>query len=244
MGGLPPAGGKLLDLRAPWTTVTGHSSEPGYLSRLGPITPAQARHLAGLATQDPGVRWRVIVLDPQGRAVAVARPRSAPGQPAGPATGLVGQVTVTISPDSLTVPPADAARLPPALNRVLAAAHDAIARAAKQTAADTTAGRCAHTEATAAYRPTRYLWDLVTARDLTCRFRTCRQPAARCDLDHTTPFDQGGPSCACNLGGICRFHHQIKQHPGWRLDQAVPGTFIWTTPSGRRYLVQPDCHVA
>jgi hypothetical protein len=59
---------------------------------------------------------------------------------------------------------------------------------------------CAHTQATSAYRPTRNLWEYVTAWDLTCRFGTCRQPATRCDLDHTIPFDQGGHTCSCNLG--------------------------------------------
>jgi hypothetical protein len=68
-------------------------------------------------------------------------------------------------------------------------------------------------------------------------------PAAG-DLDHTVPFDQGGPTCSCNLGGVCRCHHQIKQRPGWRLDQVTPGTFVWTTPTGRTYIVRPDSHAA
>jgi hypothetical protein len=106
------------------------------------------------------------------------------------------------------------------------------------------AGGCAHAGASPAYRPPPRLWEYVTARDLTCRFRTCRQPAWHCDLDHTIPYDQGGRTCSCNLGGVCRFHHKIKQHRGWRLVQPTPGVFVWTTPSGRSYTTQPDSHAA
>ena len=46
--GQPPGGG-MLDLSLPWQTLAGISSEPGRLGRIGPVTAAQARHLAGLA---------------------------------------------------------------------------------------------------------------------------------------------------------------------------------------------------
>ncbi|MGO8882230.1 MAG: hypothetical protein ACLPUO_06735 [Streptosporangiaceae bacterium] len=69
---------------------------------------------------------------------------------------------------------------------------------------------------------------------------TCRQPAWRGDQDHTIPYDQGGRTCCCNLGGLCRFHHQVKQLAGWTLSQLRPGIFEWTTPAGRKYLVAPD----
>ena len=240
MGNLAPAGGGLLDLRVPWATLTGQSPEPGYLGRLGPITPAQARYLADVAARDPGARWRVIVTDPEGRAVTVA---PVPGLTRGAGTvqpGLVGQVTVIISQQCLAEPQ-ETTCLSPILARVLAAAQAAAAQAATDGQA---AGGCAHTHATAAYRPTRTLWEHVTARDLTCRHLTCRQPATRCDLDHTTPFDQGGRTCSCNLGGVCRFHHQIKGRPRWHLTQPAPGTFTWTTPTGRSYTVQPDSYAA
>ncbi len=252
MGNLSPAAGGLLDLRLPWATLTGRSLEPGYLGRLGPITSTQASYLADLAARDPAVRWRVIVTDLDGRAVAVARVPGAPGQsaragaqvrtggatPAQARAGLVGQVTVVIGRECLAEPQ-EMVSLAPAAVRVLAAARSAAARAPADVS-----GKCAHADATAAYRPTRKLWEYVTARDLTCRFLTCRQPAMRCDLDHTVPFDQGGPTCSCNLGGVCRCHHQIKQRPGWRLDQVTPGTFVWTTPTGRTYIVRPDSHAA
>jgi len=246
LGHLAPAGGGLLDLRVPWETLTGTAPQAGYLGRLGPITPAQARHLAGLAARDPTVDWRVIVTGPGGRAIAVTRiPRLAARERDGPTgqVGLVGRVTVTITQDHLAEPPP--AGSPPILARVSAAANRAAAEAAERAEADAQAdGGCAHAEASPAYRPPPRLTEYVTARDLTCRFGTCRQPAWRCDLDHTTPYDQGGRTCSCNLGPLCRYHHQLKQRPGWTLTQTSPGTFTWTTPTGRQYVTQPDSHAA
>ncbi|HVB43830.1 MAG TPA: DUF222 domain-containing protein [Streptosporangiaceae bacterium] len=255
MGNLRPMGGGLLDLRLPWTTLVGESAEPGYLARMGPITPAQARYLADLAACDAAVQWRVIVTGRDGRTLAVARvPRepvhlkparqAAPARSAAPAAGgLVRRVTVTVSQDTVSQLPT--AELSGILARVLRTAARAADHAVVRTAADATAtGGCAHTEASLAYRPPPRLLEYVAARDLTCRFPTCRQPAWRCDLDHTRPYDQGGRTCSCNLGGLCRFHHQLKQHVRWQLTQPTPGTFIWTTPAGRTYTTQPDTHAA
>jgi hypothetical protein len=46
------------------------------------------------------------------------------------------------------------------------------------------------------------------------------------------------------LGCLCRYHHKLKQHARWRLDQSTPGTFTWTTPTGRTYTVKPDPQAA
>ncbi len=269
MDGLCPVGGGLLDLRLPWATLLGESGEPGYLGRLGPITPSQAKYLADVASCDSAVNWRVIVIDADGRAVIVAHvprksaragPARAGPEPADEGASLVKRVTVTIPQDRLgrlgseTGLPAGSeaagseaagAGLSAVLARVLTAAERAADRAASRAAANAAApDGCAHAEATPAYRPPKRLWEFVTARDLTCRFPTCRQPAWRCDLDHTKPHDQGGRTCACNLGGLCRFHHQLKQHRRWSLFQPTPGTFAWMTPAGRTYITVPDSHAA
>ena len=110
-------------------------------------------------------------------------------------------------------------------------------------AADAAAGGCAHTAACAGYRPPPRLREYIAARDLTCRFLRCRQPAWRGDLDHTIPYDNGGMTCHCNLGGLCRTHHLLKHHPDWNLRQTAPGTFAWTTPAGRTYTANPDTHL-
>ena len=177
--------------------------------------------------------------------------RQRPGARARPATGtgLVGRVTLTIGEDTLTCPPRwppPATRPPGPPDQILGLALRAATRAASgpapRLAADTTAGGCAHTTASPGYRPPPRLKEYIAARDLTCRFPRCRQPAWRGDLDHTIPFDNGGLTCYCNLGALCRSHHLLKHHPDWNLRQTTPGQFTWTTPSGRTHTTTPDTH--
>jgi hypothetical protein len=279
LAGLPrgPASTGLLNLTVPWRTLAGVLAEPGYLSRLGAVTPQTARSLADAASRDTGTSWKVIVTDGGGQAIAVIRIRRsrarAPSRP--PAAGLVSQVTLVV-PASLAraagrqgagdrdadaegrarapAQPAAGSGLNPAgpasgeFADVLAAALHAAQNATASADADTRAadgpGGCAHRLASLAYRPPPRLRDFVAARDQTCRYPVCRQPAHRADQDHTIPYDQGGRTCSCNLGGACRKHHQIKQRPGWRLAQSAPGTFEWTTPAGRTYTATPDAYVS
>ncbi len=138
--------------------------------------------------------------------------------------------------------PAVAGELGKVLAAALRAARRARARADERDADDAAAGGCAHHLATAAYRPPPALRDHVAARDQTCRYPSCRRPAWRGDLDHTVPYDQGGMTCGCNLGGGCRGHHLVKHLPGWSLRQPRPGFFEWTTPAGRTYPAVPDTY--
>ncbi len=165
-----------------------------------------------------------------------------PGQLAAAGMPLVGRIILTIPQHILDTTPAPHPAGTGILGRALTAAAAAAAQAAEHTAADTAAGGCAHTTATPSYRPPPRLHDYITARDLTCRQPTCRQPAWRTDLDHTRPYAQGGPTCRCNLGGFCRHDHLLKHTPGWHVTQPAPGTFHWTTPTGRTYLTTPDTH--
>ena len=82
----------------------------------------------------------------------------------------------------------------------------------------------------------------MIARDVTCRNPSCGQSAWRGDLDHTIPWDDGGRTCRCGLGGACRRDHQLKQHPRWKLTQTRPGWFTWTAPGGRTYQASPDTY--
>jgi hypothetical protein len=241
----------------PWQVLAGTSLAPGYLGRVGPVTAPQARQLARSAAGDPAASWRIIVTTPTGEALAVTCIPSQRGGPLagtrnglgagslpGAGMGLVSRITLTISEDQLAHPPPSAGRGPPGgiLARALHAAASAAAQARLAAAADAAAGGCAHIGASPGYRPAPRLRDYITARDLTCRFPRCRQPAWRGDLDHTVPFDDGGLTCRCNLGGLCRTHHILKHHPDWKLEQIAPGIFTWTSPSGRTYTSTPDVH--
>jgi hypothetical protein len=330
----------LLGLTVPFTALTGLSAEPGRLSRLGSITASQASHLAALAALDPAVSWRIILINGDGLALAVARiPRVWAGQKADDAArtrartraragtgaragigaegkvradqpdadgarqdtlvaqpaqhGLVGRVTLTVPADLLnhldldhidldhndlaptdpdhadlgtaalgptgrgqrhdleispelaesgSAAPVFGGTLAPMIEAALRVAKTTAARVAQHQAADTDAGGCAHLEASSGYRPAPSLREYIAARDQTCRFSMCRQPAARGDLDHTIPWDKGGKTCACNIGGLCRSHHRLKQRLGWNLTQPEPGVFVWATPAGRTYATHPDPH--
>jgi hypothetical protein len=58
---------------------------------------------------------------------------------------------------------------------------------------------CAHQHQELGYQPSRRLRHLVEGRLTTCTAPGCSRAAARCDLDHTVPYDQGGRTCECNL---------------------------------------------
>jgi hypothetical protein len=96
-------------------------------------------------------------------------------------------------------------------------------------------GTCDHQNESAGYQPSDRLRHLVKTRSPRCGFPGCRRPAWRCDCDHTIAHHKGGRTCECNLHPLCRHHHQVKQAPGWHLEQPEPGVLVWTTPSGRTY---------
>jgi hypothetical protein len=268
--GRPVSG--LLDVVLPWVTLAGlPGGGPAILGRIGPITPVQARQLTDAAEHDPAAQWRVIVTSAGGQAIAVARirrPRSRAGP--GPAragppghvrsgAGLVGRITLTISQDTLreqatglheqntglpggSGPPGGPGPPSEIAMATLRAAVTALDQALARADADAVAGGCAHTDESPEYRPPPRLREFVTARDVTCRNPVCRQPAWRADLDHTVPYEHGGRTCRCNIGGECRRHHQLKQNPRWKLEQTKPGVFTWTTPAGRTYATGPDSY--
>jgi hypothetical protein len=103
-------------------------------------------------------------------------------------------------------------------------------------------GDCLHQRESAGYQPSPTLRHVIRVRQRTCSFPGCRRPAARCDQDHTVPYDQGGRTCECNLAPLCRRHHRAKQAQGWRLEQPEPGVMVWTLPHGRSYRVQPPAY--
>jgi hypothetical protein len=101
-------------------------------------------------------------------------------------------------------------------------------------------GTCSHARRADGYRPSAALCRLVRLRQRTCSFPGCRRPAVRCDLDHSVPYDAGGPTCECNLAPLCRRHHQAKQAPGWHLAQDQPGVMTWRLPHRRTYQTTGD----
>jgi hypothetical protein len=233
--------------RGVWRTLAGWSCQPGELSRIGPVTAGVTRDLTLAAAADATCEWKVIVVGRSGRAVAVAKVRrlragrrarsrdSASIAASGNGdVGVVGRITLTI-PVGLLHPAVSPDETEPAgsgpLAAVLAAALRAGEKAFSARRSRTAAGGCSHEEASPGYRVPDPMRALVEARDRTCGFPTCRQPAWRCEQDHTIAHRLGGPTCPCNLSPECTRHHHLKHLPSWRLDQPRPGVLTWTTPA-------------
>ncbi len=99
------------------------------------------------------------------------------------------------------------------------------------------------------YQPSAGVARWIRLRDLTCRFPGCDRPVARCDIDHTTPFNHadpaaGGLTVPWGLADYCRQHHRLKTFHsgagGWNDEQLPDGTVVWTSPTGQTYRTTPD----
>ena len=80
-------------------------------------------------------------------------------------------------------------------------------------------------------------------RDVSCVFPWCTRPARPlrpdkppCDREHVVPHNKGGPTCSCQIAPLCRRHHRLKTHGGWRYHILEPGSYIWTSPHRYQYL--------
>jgi hypothetical protein len=74
----------------------------------------------------------------------------------------------------------------------------------------------------------------IQSRDRNCIFPGCRVPAIDCDIDHTTPWAEGGATCPCNNAIACRHDHRLKER-GWSYLRLDNGQYQWTSPLGHTY---------
>ena len=92
------------------------------------------------------------------------------------------------------------------------------------------------------YRPPAALQRFVRARDRTCRFPGCAQPARRCELDHRRRWTDLGPTNEHNLDALSGRHHHAKDDHGWRPRRRADLTMEWTSPTGHHYAVPPSTY--
>lgn len=85
------------------------------------------------------------------------------------------------------------------------------------------------------YEPPQHLKDFLIARDRTCRFPGCRRSALLSDLDHAQSWESGGSTSPDNIGALCRRHHRLKTHDGWRIQSFGDGSCTWTSPLGKEF---------
>ena len=86
---------------------------------------------------------------------------------------------------------------------------------------------------TRGYQPTEVMREQIALRDRTCVFPHCNRVAHPVrqrrtgeyshDADHITAYDSGGETSTDNLACLCRLHHLLKTHTGWRYDIIGPG---------------------
>ena len=93
------------------------------------------------------------------------------------------------------------------------------------------------------YRPDTRQRRALLGRDMTCRFPGCTSLARQADLDHTHDWAHGGQTEIDNLACLCRGHHTMKHHSGWRLRQVGDGLLEWTSPTGVVYVDEPTSRV-
>lgn len=95
------------------------------------------------------------------------------------------------------------------------------------------------------YRPPPSLSKLVKWRADRCMAPGCGIPAARCQIDHNLAWCDGGHTSLANHAPFCQGHHTVKHHGDWTVRQVAGsgGVIEWTSPTGRRYLVEPERRV-
>ena len=215
-----------VNLTLPLASLQGYSDAPGEVAGFGPISATDARYVAEAIARSPGSKWCLTIVDHDGRAVAHGCARSGP-RPAGkPWTGGPGPPGGPGESDPGPAHGRGGHGAGPCWQLTVRLQRLAVEE-------------CDHARQSARYRPSPALRHLIRIRQPRCSFPGCRRSAMRCDEDHTKPYHRGGKTCECNLAPLCRRHHQVKQAPGWRLEQPRPGHMVWTSPSGREYPVAP-----
>ncbi|MGH3247753.1 MAG: DUF222 domain-containing protein, partial [Trebonia sp.] len=206
----------VINLLVPIGTLLGWSSAPGEIPGFGILDPQTTRDLVEAASRHPETRWCGTIIGSDGTAVAhgcaPGQHRWHPSQSGPPSqTGPLGPGHQNPSPGPSPSPspgpsPSPARRSAQVAEflRRLRVEPSRIAR-----------GECDHRNYSEKYVISRRVKHLIKARASTCTAPGCNRPAAEADADHTIPWPDG-PSCECNLGAPCRYHHRNKQAPGWQ----------------------------
>ena len=84
-------------------------------------------------------------------------------------------------------------------------------------------------------RPTTSQRRRAQTNNPTCIFPGCRMPSTSCDLDHTKPWSEGGPTTVDNLPPVCRHDHVTRHKAHWKHRALPNGDHQWTSPLGHTY---------
>jgi hypothetical protein len=226
-------------LTVPLVTLLELANRPGEIPGLAPVDPWLARDLARTSAASPKTTWCLTVTDDQGHAIGHGCARPEPRKHKKREKPRVSGGHDPPDGPGFTFTLADADGPPGGYGSwrfsTSIRGQPAWLISIDPIATDT----CDHRFAAAGHDPGVKLRHLAQIRHAFCAGPMCRRPSARADFEHNTPYDQGGRSCLCNAGPKCRHEHRLKQDPRWTVEQPTPGTFRWTTPSGRQYTTEP-----
>lgn len=218
-----------INLILPFYTTAGVADNPGQIPGWGAIDPGLVRELAARAAADRRTEWHLTLTDGHGWAIGhgcakldKGRRQGKTGKPGqSQRGGTDGSERMDWEESTWTLSLPNGRELDITIHPI------------------PVAGKCDHRYESPGHDPSPLLRHLTEVRDGTCTRPGCARPAARCDFEHTVPFEQGGRTCLCNGNPKCRHDHRVKQAPGWVNTQDLPGFHSWTAPSGRTYTRGP-----
>ena len=89
-------------------------------------------------------------------------------------------------------------------------------------------------------RPNAALRRHLESRNPTCVFPGCRHPSTDCDIDHTTPWSEGGLTEPGATAPLCRRDHVIRHAAAWTYIHLANARYRWTSPLGHTYITGAD----
>ena len=217
-----------VEIRVALSTLLGRDEHPGEIPGLGPVP---ASHVRAVVAAQRRAEWRFAITDTDGRLLFDGATRRRPTALA--TTGPRGGIVELHIPAALLTELTGGDRpAKPGLARWAAVLADIARQHRERDRRDLDAHPDDRLPRAALRRHTQI-------RDRTCVGVGCRRRPARCDQDHTVEYQHGGPTVAADLSPLCRHDHVLKGR-GWNMQQPEPGTFLWLTPLGGRYEVQPE----
>ncbi|PXA70580.1 HNH endonuclease signature motif containing protein [Cryobacterium arcticum] len=89
------------------------------------------------------------------------------------------------------------------------------------------------------YSPPTDMKRYTEIRDQTCQGIGCNRKATHSEIDHTVPWNKGGPTAVGNLVHLCKACHRLKHQSSFSTRQTPTGALTWTSPGGKTYTREP-----
>jgi hypothetical protein len=199
----------------PFSTAQGGGLELAEVPGFGPVLPSTARDLL-----DGCVDLTQVAVDDTCKVIAVSDPIPVEHD----------SVPEQVRRDPVAADPSQSKPTVPAPAGPEAARRDPVIEALKRMAE----APGSRPSGVAGYRVPKRVRRFLEARDRTCVFPGCHQPAQATDKDHRIPWPLGATHPA-NLQCLCRRHHRAKQVL-FTVELTPEEHYRWTTRGGWQFL--------